>query len=306
MSRAEVDQAIAALSRRQHGAWSRHQAMEAGATRSMIETRLRNREWFRLDAAVYGHAASRPTWERSVMAAVLAEPWAVASHRSAAVLHGLQGFRAGRPEVTIRPGSNARGHLAIAHRGVDVRTTTLERIPCVSVDQCFVDLAQVVSERRLRDALGERAGRTPAVLDAVRDRYVTLAPRGGRDLRPLRSVLDRFGSGELPDPSALERVLRSTLTTPDIPDIRWEAPFPGRKPGLRRVDGLIAAWSLVVEGDGRAWHTRVDDFERDRRRDAETAAAGLLTLRFTWHQLTDEPDWVRNVVITAGAHRIAA
>ena len=49
-----------------------------------------------------------------------------------------------------------------------------------------------------------------------------------------------------------------------------------------------AAWALVIEADGRAWHTRVEDFERDRRRDAEAAAAGYLTLRFTHHQLTHE------------------
>ena len=240
------------------------------------------------------------------MAAVLAEPWAVASHRSAAVLHGLDGFRPGRPEITVRPGANARGRLAIVHRGVDVRTTSVRAIPCVTVDQCFVDLAQVTGEPRLRTALGELAGRRPQVLDSVRERYVALYPRGGRNLRALRAVLDRFGSGVIPEPSQLERHLRSVMTSPEIPDVGWEAPFPGRKPDRQRVDALIPAWSLVVEGDGRAWHTRVEDFERDRRRDAEAAAAGLLTLRFTWHQLTEEPDWVRDVIITTGSHRAAA
>ena len=63
---------------------------------------------------------------------------------------------------------------------------------------------------------------------------------------------------------------------------------------------------MILEGDGRAWHTRADDFERDRRRDAEAAAAGLLTLRFTCYQLAHEPDWVRHVVLSVGAHRRAA
>ena len=306
MTHHDVDQAIAALSRRQHGAWSRSQALAVGATRSVIGTRLRNHAWVRLDTAVYGHPASAPTWERSVMAAVLAEAWAVASHRSAAVLHDLDGFRPGRPEVTVRPGAHARGRLAIVHRGVDVRTTTVSGIPCVALDQCFVDLAQVVSERKLRVALGGRAGRQTGILDAVRDRYVDLAPRGGRNLRPLRAVLERFGAGELPHPSELERHLRLVLSGPDIPDVVLEAPFPGRDPGSQRVDALIPSWSVVVEGDGRAWHTRVEDFERDRRRDAEAAAAGLLTLRFTWHQLTQERDWVRDVLLTTGFHRRAA
>lgn len=301
----EVDLAIARISRSQHGAWSRSQAVAVGATRSMIGTRTRLGRWIVLDTAVFGHPMSEATWERSVMAAVLAEPWAVASHRSAAVLHGLTGIRRGRPEVTILPGANARGRLSIAHRGVDVKTTRVNHIPVVTLAQCFVDLAQVIGEPRLRTALAERSNATPAVLDAVRDRYCELAPRGGRDLRPLRAVLLRFGVGELPSVSELERHLRRVLTVDDIPPVIWEAPFPGRQPGAQRVDGLIDAWSVIVEGDGRAWHTRTDDFERDRRRDAEAAAAGLLTLRFTWHQLTHEPDWVRHVVISAGAHRRA-
>ena len=240
------------------------------------------------------------------MAAILAEPWAVASHRTAAALHQLEGFRRGRPEITIRPGANARGRLALAHRGVDVATTRVDGIPVVTLSQAFVDLAQVVGEPRLRKALADKARTSPAVLDAVRDRYCALAPRGGRNLRLLRAVLERFGAGAAPNESELERVLRLALNDPRIPPIRWQAPFPGREPGTRRVDGLIDPWSLVIEGDGRKWHTRVDDFERDRRRDAEAAAAGLQTLRFTWHQVISEPAWVLATVLAVGSHRAAA
>lgn len=271
-----------------------------------MRTRLDNGLWVPLDTAVFASITSRPSWERSLMAAILAEPWAVASHRTAAVLHQLAGFRRGRPEITIRPGANARGRLALAHRGVDVRTSRIDDIPVVELPQAFVDLAQVVGERRLQVALGQKAGTSPTVLDAVRDRYCELAPRGGRDLRPLRAVLERFGAGDLPTETELEKMLRLTVTDPRIPPILWQAPFPGRQPGKRRVDGLIATWSLVIEADGRAWHTRVEDFERDRRRDAEAAAAGLQTLRFTWHQVSTERDWVRHTVLAVGAHRAAA
>ncbi len=82
-----------------------------------------------------------------------------------------------------------------------------------------------------------------------------------------------------------------------------EAPFPGRSPGLQRVDALVPASALVVEADGRTWHTRLEDFERDRRRDAEAAAAGFQTLRFTYDQLVDEPRWVRRIVLETGARR---
>lgn len=301
-----ADLEIARLSRRQHGVWSRRQALDLGVSAKMIRGRTRSGSWVVLDNGVYAHIACAATWERSVMAAVLAEPWAVASHQSAAVLHGLHDFRPGRPVITIRPGANARGRLATAHRGVDVQTTQVQRIPCVTVAQAFVDLAQVVSEPRLRTALARRADETPRDLDRVRDRYCDLAPRGGRDLHRLKATLLRFGAGDLPEESELERRMRAAFDVATIPSIEWQAPFPGRDPGLRRVDGLVRDWSLVLEGDGRAWHTRVEDFERDRRRDAEAAAAGLQTLRFTWHQLVDEPEWARAIVIEAGAHRTAA
>jgi len=306
MRMTEGDLAVARLARRQHSAWSRTQAIARGMSPKMIRIRSSSGEWIWLDTAVYGHVAAKPTWERSVMAAVLAEPWAVASHRSAAVLHGLDGFRPGRPEITVRPGANARGRLSITHRGVDVRTTVVQGIPTVDIPQTFVDLAQVVSGAKLGSALADRADRTPRILDAVRDRYCELAPKGGRDLRPLRAVLQRFGAGDLPEASELEARMASVLAAAEIPIIEWQAPFPGRRPGAQRVDGLIRPWSLVIEGDGRAWHTRVEDFERDRRRDAEAAAAGFQTLRFTWHQIVDDAPWVRRIVTSTGEQRAAA
>ena len=206
-----------------------------------MRTRTTRGEWLALDTGVYGHRAAPPSWERSVAAAVLAEPWAAASHRSAAVLHKLPGFRPGRPEITVRPGANARGRLAVVHRGIDVRTTTVLGIPTVTVEQAFVDLAQTVSELRLRTALAAAADRSPRVLDGVRDRYCALAPRGGRDLRPLRAVLLRFGAGDATDRTALEAQLAALLQALPVPVVDWEAPFPGRRPGTARVDALDTA-----------------------------------------------------------------
>lgn len=239
------------------------------------------------------------------MAAVLAEPWAAASHKSAAVLHGLVGFRPGRPEISIRPGANARGKLSLAHRAIDTKTTVIKGIPCVTLDQVFIDLAQVTGARRLEKALARQADHTPAVVEAVRDRYLVLAPRGGRNLQPLRAVLDRFGSGAIPDESELERLMRMLFTRPDIPPIRWQAAFPGRLPGPQRVDGMIDLWRVIVEGDGRAWHARIDDFDRDRRRDQAAAAAGYLTLRYSYHQIAREPAWCVDTLLAAGTQRAA-
>lgn len=301
-----LDLEISRLSRLQHGVWSRRQAIAAGVTPRMIHSRLHRGLWIAQDVAVYAHAASEPTWHRSILAAVLAEPVAVASHRTAAVLHGIVGFRPGRPEITIAPGANARGRLSLAHRGIDAPATKRDGIPVTTVAQTFVDLAQVCSERRVRDALESWLVHDDRTLAALRNRYVALAPRGGRDLRPLRRILDALGDEELPTESELELQLHRAMASPRIPSVHWQATFPGRSEGDQRVDGVIHEWSLIVEGDGRSWHTRTRDFERDRRRDAEAAAAGLLTLRFTWDQLVHELDWVRDITVATGAHRVRA
>jgi very-short-patch-repair endonuclease len=276
-----------------------------GASSSLIDRRLASGGWLLLDTAVYGDPAVPPTWHRSVMAAVLAETQAVASHRSAAFLHRLLGFRAGRPEITVPPGAHARSRVARVHRGVDVTTTVVDRLPCVTIGQVFVDLAQVVSEERVRRALADRADAGGAVLDAVRDRYAALAPKGGRDLRPLKRVLLRFGAGRLPSPTELEHKLRALASAARL-EVEWEAPFPGREAGPQRVDGLVVDANVVLEADGRAWHTRCEDFERDRTRDANALAAGYPTLRFTWYQLTEEWDWCLATLLATVAHRAAA
>jgi hypothetical protein len=264
--RGDVDRAVERLSRLQHGAWSRRQVLAAGASGSLIDRRLRSGAWVRLDSGVYGSPAAPPTWHRSVMAAVL-------------------------------------GGLAIAHRAVDTRVTRISGIPCVTLDQVFIDLAQVTSAERLGDALARATDLDRRLLDQVRDRYAALAPRGGRDLRNLRTVLEQLGAGDGITESELERRMRRLFTRPEVPPITWQASFPGRVPGPRRVDGLIEAWRIVLEGDGRAWHTRVDDFERDRRRDQAAAAAGHLTLRYTYNQISTDPDWCLATLLDAGASR---
>ncbi len=64
-------------------------------------------------------------------------------------------------------------------------------------------------------------------------------------------------------------------------------------------------WRLAVEADGRTWHGRRRDEEKDRRRDAELAAQGIHVMRLTYDMLTEEPDRCRALIVAAGSHRSA-
>ena len=46
---------------------------------------------------------------------------------------------------------------------------------------------------------------------------------------------------------------------------------------------------MIVELDGWAFHRDRVSFESDRNRDADTLAAGLVTVRITWERMTTEP-----------------
>lgn len=53
-----------------------------------------------------------------------------------------------------------------------------------------------------------------------------------------------------------------------------------------RVDRLCRTPPLIVEADGRLYHARLADMEKDRRRDRAALAMGYPTVRYGWSELT--------------------
>ena len=49
---------------------------------------------------------------------------------------------------------------------------------------------------------------------------------------------------------------------------------------------------LIVETDGREFHTGDESFEEDRRRDRVAASMGLVPIRLTWNQVLYQWDEV--------------
>ena len=101
MSKLHPDAALAAVTARQHGVFSAGQAIELGLTWRRIHAGAAAGRWVRLHGGVYRIAGAPHTWHTGVLAACFGGD-AIASHRSAAVLWGLDGFRLGRVEVTRR------------------------------------------------------------------------------------------------------------------------------------------------------------------------------------------------------------
>ena len=56
---------------------------------------------------------------------------------------------------------------------------------------------------------------------------------------------------------------------------------------------------LVVEADSYAWHSSPSALNDDRERDVRLTLAGYTTLRFTWEQVTERPDYVVSCLLQA-------
>ncbi|MDN4477365.1 hypothetical protein QQX10_05060 [Demequina sp. SYSU T00039] len=65
---------------------------------------------------------------------------------------------------------------------------------------------------------------------------------------------------------------------------------------LFRIDMYDAATMTAVELDGAAYHSTPYQRQRDVRRDAILASMGILTVRLTYADITERPQWCRSVV----------
>ena len=303
MSARHVDRAIEALARSQHGVFSRRQALLAGATASLVDRRVNSGAWLRLAPGVYALAGNPATWHRQLKAAELSVAGSAVCGRAAAALHRLTGFRPSRPELVVPRTGSARNVLAVVRRYQPGRTTKVDGIAVVTAAQALVDAASSVPERRLARALDDLVVADPAQLDLVRARF--LAARGRPGLGELGRLLAERGDGHVPSESELEDVVRAVVSAPRLPPVLWQAPLPWARGGPQRVDGLIEPWRLIVEADGRRWHTRVADFERVHARDLTALRHGYLVARFTWSQLTNRPGDCVAALLEIGRARTA-
>lgn len=53
---------------------------------------------------------------------------------------------------------------------------------------------------------------------------------------------------------------------------------------------------MIIEVDGRAWHTTLEAFESDRLRDNHAQLAGWRVLRITYRMLVEQPEMVRDMI----------
>ena len=205
-----------------------------------------------------------PTIRRQMKAAELAVPGAYVSGTGAAVLHES----AGLPPRTARGEHPPHGRLHPPRPGPPPTSRCRPPGSTASGPRPSPRPSPTWPRRVGPDVLG------PAVDAALLARTTTwaeldLAHRTARarrspTARPFAEVLlARDPTVAIPQ-SVLESKLYPLLDDPRLPPHVRQAPAPWDPTGLERVDVTFPTMRWIVEGDGRSWHARVADFERDR------------------------------------------
>ena len=295
---ADIDGSIAAVAREQHGAFSRRQATQAGATKFVIGRRIAKREWLDLKENVFADAAARMTWRLRVMAATLAGPGGVASHRTCAALFRVPGFAENRIEVTRLYGQRPTSSHGVVHRTRWLPPWHLTKVDGITVTtpaRMLFDLAAVVSFERLERAVDNALAMSLVTIEALHDMLVEMAERGRTGIGPMRRILAKRLPGYVPNESDLERDFEELLERAGETLPRRQVDVGGEK-WIGRVDYRDDDSPVVWEIDGRTHHQQLLDAERDDQRRTELTAAGLVVVQFKRHQIKNQPDWVIGIV----------
>jgi hypothetical protein len=301
------DRSLDVYAARQYGAFSLEQSRRAGLSDDMAYRRVQSGAWIPLAAGVYALASSPPKWERQLAAAVLSRPRAVVGASSAAVLHGFDGFKPARPEILVPSGANARSPIARVSRSIwfdELGVTSRSGFTTTNEAETITFLAGRLAKNAVESLLDGRL--TAGAIDVedfelIRRRSIGARIRGAARLFPLLD--ERAADAWEPSGNQLENMLNRLVDHPDVPPATRQHPLRLAAPSI--VDLYIAAWRLILEADGRRWHTRRADFERDRRRDNASAAQGLVVLRFTWQMLTTDFAGCQRLLLETGARRQA-
>lgn len=262
-----LDGRLGRLATAQGGVIARRQALALGATRRTVDARLARGLLIVLFPSVYalGHAATNARGR--AIAALLAVPGSVLSHRTAAAIWGLLLDALIFPDVTVTvPTAGTRRTIRVHRsRTLEPQDVLIRRsLPLTSLPRTLLDLAETAPEhvtaRAVREARVNHHSQ-PHHIKALLSR----SP-GRRGAAVLTRILD--GPDAEPTRSQTERAMLRLLAQAGLP-----RPEVNVEIGRHLCDFLWREAGLIIETDGWDTHGDRNSFESDRARDAELASS---------------------------------
>jgi very-short-patch-repair endonuclease/predicted transcriptional regulator of viral defense system len=293
---AAADRMINHLASGQHGVVTRPRLVEAGVPPDVVDRRIKSGWLEAIHRGVYRVGPVLAPLARE-MAAVLACRDAAVSHvsvlpmsevaREIAISAGISVRAADPIHVTTPRLARARHGGIVVHGARELRgdeVMIFEGIPVTTPARTLFDLAAMVDGRRLEQLVASAMARGFTTRDALLSQAERHVRRPGS--RRLRLLLEADAEPALTRSEAEARFL-ALVRSGGLPTPRTNVVVCGYK-----VDFVWEREGLIVEVDGRAFHSSDRMFESDRRRDRDLTAAGFRVIRVTWRQLVHEPNVV--------------
>jgi predicted transcriptional regulator of viral defense system len=291
--RTQRERALAELARTQHGVVSARQLRELGYATSTISDASGRGRLHSIHRGVYAVGHMALTWEGYCLAAVLARPGSVASHKAAAWVHGLLRYRPGTFHLTAYTRQRAKRDFVVHYARLEPEDrAVVDGIPVTSVARTMLDLAPAESTRRLHQMMDRAEERK--TFDRRRfDRL--LARAGGHPGRArLRFALDTFKPEAATLRSDLERRFRRLVVAAGLPAPQTNVVVEGYE-----LDAYWEAEGFAVELDVYATHGSRLSFEADRERADDLLLADIELIRVTDIRLGREP---KETIARVAAH----
>lgn len=224
---------------------------------------------------------------------------ATVSHQSAAFVHGLDRPSFIKPTVSVPIRRSKEMHGVTVHQLTDLadsHVAHVDDLPVTIAERTVVDLAAVLKEGHLGRILDHGLASGTIDFGLLRELFTELGRRGKPGTVKLRGLIEVRGGSYTPPHSELERLLVEVLDRAGLPEPVRQFRAPWLRPVNGRVDLAYPESRLLIEGDSRRWHMLMEAFETDRLRDNAAQLAGWRILRFTWREITDNPERVARTV----------
>jgi hypothetical protein len=296
MSQAELK--ATALGGRQSGYITLRQALACGMSSDAVRRRVDAKRWTRVRSGLFLIPGFEPSLRGRLLAATAALG-AVVSHESAAELHGLPGVRLGLAVVTVRTRTTNRFPDVLVHQTTDLRAghvIELEGLPVTDAVRTVIDLASAMPVPAIGKMVDHLVVAGAATIDGFADEVMGLARHGKPGMKTMHKVIEVRDGARFIGDSRLEMWVLRLIRQWGFPDPEVQYPLPWRSARKGRVDFAYPLIRLIIEVDGRAWHTTLEAFESDRLRDNHAQLAGWRVLRITYRMLLEEPEMVRDMI----------
>jgi hypothetical protein len=292
---------LSAYSSQQLGLVTRGQVAEAGLSLGQLQRFVQAGVIERIYPDVFRFAASTRTWHQLVLAACFdGGDECLASHRTAAALHRLDGFDPGGViEVVVPMRRRHRRRDVIVHHSRTLTAADRGRvgaIPCTSVARTLIDLGAVMPATTVEEALdaAEREKRVTRL--QVRRRYDSLRAPGRNGIGAMTQILEHRDGLERTPRSVLERRMLRLLARAGLPTPTTRFVLKLNDGRIVELDFAFMPIPLGLEVKGNWSHATPADRAKDDDRANAVQNHGWELRQFTYEQVMYEERKVALVV----------